>query len=54
MRERGVEALGVVADVTRGEDVDRLVANAMARFGRIDILVNNAGGSAAPSRCPAC
>ena len=47
LRERGVEALGVVADMTQGEDVDRLVAEAMARFGRIDILVNNAGGSAA-------
>ena len=47
LRERGVEALGVVADITQGEDVDRLVAEAMARFGRIDILVNNAGGSAA-------
>ncbi len=45
LRERGADALGVVADVTQGEDVDRLVAEAVARFGRLHILVNNAGGS---------
>ena len=44
LRERGVEALGVVADVTQGEDVDRLVEEAVARFGRLHILVNSAGG----------
>ena len=33
--------------MTRGEDVERLVSEAMARFGRLHILVNNAGGSAA-------
>jgi 3-oxoacyl-[acyl-carrier protein] reductase len=36
---------GVVADVTQKADVERLVAEAMARFGRIDIVVNNAGTS---------
>src|SRR3990172_985406 len=45
IRARGVEALGVVADVTRAEDIERLVAETVARFGRLDILVNNAGGS---------
>jgi len=34
---------GVVADVARREDADRLVESAKERFGRIDILVNNAG-----------
>jgi 3-oxoacyl-[acyl-carrier protein] reductase len=33
----------VVADVTREEDCDRVVAMAHERFGRLDILVNNAG-----------
>ena len=33
----------VVADVTRREDVRRVVAEALARFGRIDVWVNNAG-----------
>jgi NADP-dependent 3-hydroxy acid dehydrogenase YdfG len=33
----------VVADVTRRDDVRRVVAEALARFGRIDVWVNNAG-----------
>ncbi len=32
------------ADVADPEDVARLVAETMRRFGRIDVLVNNAGG----------
>ena len=36
-------ALALQADVTRDEDVARIVETALARFGRIDILVNNAG-----------
>jgi NAD(P)-dependent dehydrogenase (short-subunit alcohol dehydrogenase family) len=44
---REVEALGakvltVVADVADRADVERLAAEALARFGRVDILVNNA------------
>ena len=39
----GVGALAVVADVSRREDVDRLVEATRERFGRIDVLVNNAG-----------
>jgi 3-oxoacyl-[acyl-carrier protein] reductase len=41
----GVKALGIVADVTRPEDIDRVVAETAGRLGRIDVLVNNAGGS---------
>jgi len=37
----GVEP--VRCDVTRAEDLDRLVAHTNQRFGRIDVLVNNAG-----------
>jgi NAD(P)-dependent dehydrogenase (short-subunit alcohol dehydrogenase family) len=37
--------LPVVGDVTSEADVDRLVATAHQRFGRIDVLVNNAGMS---------
>ena len=36
--------LSVPADVSRPDDVTRLVRSAIARFGRIDILVTNAGG----------
>jgi len=39
----GAAVLGVVADVARREDCDRLVDTARERFGRLDILVNNAG-----------
>jgi 3-hydroxybutyrate dehydrogenase len=39
----GHGALAVGCDVTREEDVTRLVAAVRERFGRIDILVNNAG-----------
>jgi len=44
-RERGRRALTVQADVTRTEDLERLVAATLKEFGRIDILVNNAGGT---------
>jgi 3-oxoacyl-[acyl-carrier protein] reductase len=43
LRSRGVEALAISADVTRPEDVERVVAHVVDRFGRIDVLVNNAG-----------
>jgi len=44
VRERGRRALAVPTDVTRTEDLEALVAAAVAEFGRIDVLVNNAGG----------
>ena len=40
---RGGQALAVAADVGRPDDIDRLVAACLDRFGRLDILVNNAG-----------
>lgn len=39
----GTQALPVVADVTRREDVDRALKAALARFGHVDVWVNNAG-----------
>jgi NADP-dependent 3-hydroxy acid dehydrogenase YdfG len=39
----GAAALAVVADVTRRADVQRVVDEALARFGHIDVWVNNAG-----------
>lgn len=40
----GVDVVGVAADVSRPDDIARLVHAAIARFSRIDILVTNAGG----------
>lgn len=37
------EALPVKADVSKSDEVNGLVKNALKKFGRIDILVNNAG-----------
>jgi len=39
----GATALGHVMDVTQRTMVDAVVAEVLARFGRIDVLVNNAG-----------
>jgi len=40
----GEGRLGVVADVTDAEAVERAIGECVARFGGIDILVSNAGG----------
>jgi 2-deoxy-D-gluconate 3-dehydrogenase len=39
----GVKAMAIGADVSRSQDVTRMVDEAMNAFERIDILVNNAG-----------
>ena len=41
--DKGGRAVSVQADVSRAEDVQRLVQTAVRTFGRLDILVNNAG-----------
>ena len=41
----GGQAFGVLGDVTDEAPAARLVADAVARHGRLDILVNNVGGS---------
>lgn len=43
-RETGAAVLAVPADLTRAEEIQRLVAQVEERFGRVDILVTNAGG----------
>jgi len=39
----GKETLALQVDVTKKSDVEQMVKETIARFGRIDILVNNAG-----------
>ncbi|MDO8479930.1 MAG: SDR family NAD(P)-dependent oxidoreductase [Candidatus Rokubacteria bacterium] len=41
----GGQAFGLVGDVTDEEPATRLIADAMARYGRLDVLVKNVGGS---------
>ncbi|GHH76278.1 oxidoreductase [Streptomyces sulfonofaciens] len=43
IRERGGRAVACATDVTRRADLERLVARAVAEYGRLDVLVSNAG-----------
>jgi 3-oxoacyl-[acyl-carrier protein] reductase len=43
LRGAGIQASAVRADVTRGDEVARLVSETRSAFGPVDILVNNAG-----------
>jgi NAD(P)-dependent dehydrogenase (short-subunit alcohol dehydrogenase family) len=42
-KEFKVGALAVKVDISKQEDVDRMMEQTVARFSRVDILVNNAG-----------
>jgi 3-oxoacyl-[acyl-carrier protein] reductase len=44
IRATGADAWAIGGDVTVTANVDRIVAETAAHFGRIDVLVNNAGG----------
>ena len=39
----GSSSIGVVGDVSNREDVERMMAEIIERFGRVDITINNAG-----------
>jgi len=43
IRQQGGQAICVKADVSKSDEVKRLVETTMKTYGRIDILVNNAG-----------
>lgn len=43
--ETGRAVLGVVADVRNPDDAARIVADTIARFGKLDTVVNNAAGN---------
>jgi NAD(P)-dependent dehydrogenase (short-subunit alcohol dehydrogenase family) len=40
---RGGSAIALQADVSREDDVTRLIASSVDAFGRLDVLINNAG-----------
>ena len=43
VRQMGRKALAVPTDLTKAEDIERMVKKTIQKFGKIDILVNNAG-----------
>jgi len=47
IREPGGEAHAITADVSRQDDVDRMVSQTVSCLGGLDVLVNNAGVSSA-------
>lgn len=44
IRAAGGEVLALTADVTRYDDIKRVIATTVERWGSVDILVTNAGG----------
>ena len=46
--EQGGEAIAVPTDITREQDVERLVNRTIGAFGQVDILVNNAAANHPP------
>ena len=50
LREQGVNAIAIQADVSDYDSVMAMGAQVMEKFGRVDILVNNAGNAGAGER----
>jgi NAD(P)-dependent dehydrogenase (short-subunit alcohol dehydrogenase family) len=48
----GRQSLSMVADVSKADQVEAMVTQALHKFGKIDILVNNAGAPAGRDRVP--
>jgi gluconate 5-dehydrogenase len=53
IRAAGSEGLAIAADMTSEEDCERMVREALVRFGQIDIMVNAVGGGAGKVLHPA-
>ena len=49
IRNDHIESLAIPTDVTRRSDIDALISQTTARFGRIDVLANLVGVGSSPS-----
>ena len=45
LQAKGIDTRWIAADASQPADIERVVAETMARLGRIDILINNAGAT---------
>ncbi|MEH2411499.1 SDR family NAD(P)-dependent oxidoreductase [Nostoc sp.] len=45
----GAKVIAISADLTKAEDIEKVVSTTLAQFGQIDILINNAGSARAGS-----
>lgn len=52
VREQGTKALALTVDVTSTEDIQKMVDQTIAEFGRIDVLINNAAFARGADRVP--
>lgn len=43
LQKLGYDAIGLMADVTKEEDIQNMVKSAKDKYGRVDVLINNAG-----------
>ncbi|MDO4500890.1 MAG: SDR family oxidoreductase [Erysipelotrichaceae bacterium] len=48
-RNQGGEVTFVQGDVTKEEDIEKMISTALEKYGKIDVLVNNAGRSTVAS-----
>jgi 3-oxoacyl-[acyl-carrier protein] reductase len=46
-KDTGAEVLAITGDVTKQDQIERMVQDTIDRWGRLDVLVTNAGGPAA-------
>src|ERR1700733_3041965 len=44
IQKTGGDSIAIAGDVTRSDDVDRIVREVVSRFGTVHVLINNAGG----------
>lgn len=44
IKQKGVKTLSITADVTKKQDIDKVVSKVIRTWGSIDILINNVGG----------